>query len=478
MKISVFKDQKKEFFCRGALIASDFIWLNVSLGMSFLTVMFFIGDLNTFMPIRQIDVRVLSHLILTALCVFWFGVRLRHYTQKKPFWSELKETLRTIIIFSIFDLALVAFSKWHFSRYIWAFCWLYAIIMVPLSRELTKTLLNKLGYWKKRTVILGSGRNAREAFFALQSHEVSGFKIDAFCDFEAKEDMMEECPIIKDKKELLTHFNPFSTQFVVACDFDEKDKFENWLRFLANNKCRNVIIIPSLRGFPLYGTSMSFIFSHEVLLLQVHNNLSKATSRFIKRTFDILCTLGIIVVSSPLLVYLWYKVSRDGGPAIYAHTRIGRRGETFKCYKFRSMDINSKEILEKLLASDPAARAEWNKDFKLKNDPRITPIGRFIRKTSLDELPQLFNVLKGEMSLVGPRPVIHEELERYADDVDYYLMVKPGMTGLWQVSGRNDVDYTTRVYFDSWYVKNWSLWNDIVILFKTVSVVLFRKGAY
>ncbi|EUM45236.1 undecaprenyl-phosphate galactose phosphotransferase [Enterobacter sp. MGH 37] len=142
------------------------------------------------------------------------------------------------------------------------------------------------------------------------------------------------------------------------------------------------------------------------------------------------------------------------------------------------MNINSKEILARLLENDPEARAEWEKDFKLKNDPRITPIGHFIRKTSLDELPQLFNVLKGEMSLVGPRPVIHEELVRYADDVDYYLMVKPGMTGLWQVSGRNDVDYTTRVYFDSWYVKNWSLWNDIVILFKTVSVVLFRKGAY
>ena len=130
------------------------------------------------------------------------------------------------------------------------------------------------------------------------------------------------------------------------------------------------------------------------------------------------------------------------------------------------------------MENDHDARTEWQKDFKLKNDPRITSIGRFIRKTSLDELPQLFNVLKGEMSLVGPRPVIKEELERYADDVDYYLMVKPGMTGLWQVSGRNDVDYATRVYFDSWYVKNWSLWNDIAILFKTVSVVFLSKGAY
>jgi undecaprenyl-phosphate galactose phosphotransferase len=142
------------------------------------------------------------------------------------------------------------------------------------------------------------------------------------------------------------------------------------------------------------------------------------------------------------------------------------------------MDINSKEILEKLLENDAEARAEWEKDFKLKDDPRITAvIGRFIRKTSLDELLQLFNVLKGDEP-GWPASGYSRRAERYADDVDYYLMVKPGMTGLWQVSGRNDVDYTTRVYFDSWYVKNWSLWNDIVILFKTVNVVLFRKGAY
>lgn len=478
MKSFDFKDQKREFVCRIALAISDLFWLNAAIALSFLSVATFLGSLNTFMPLVQIDIRIFSHFIMTTLCVLWFGVRLRHYAQKKPFWSELKETLRTIVIFSIFDLALVAFSKWHFSRYIWAYCWLYAIILVPLSREIVKRLLDKLGYWKKSTVILGVGRNAKEAYYALQSEEVSGFKIDAFCDFDTDIHTLEECSVIRNEQTLLNTFNPFSTQFVVACEYNESEKFETWLRFLAKHKCRNITIIPSLRGFPLYGTSMSFIFSHEVLLLQVHNNLSKATSRFIKRFFDIVCTLGILVISSPLFIYLWYTVSRDGGPAIYAHRRIGRRGKEFNCYKFRSMVMNSQEVLDDLLAKDPLARSEWEKDFKLKDDPRITRIGRFIRKTSLDELPQLFNVLKGEMSLVGPRPVIREELERYFDDVEYYLMVKPGMTGLWQVSGRNDVDYATRVYFDSWYVKNWSLWNDIVILFKTINVVLLRKGAY
>jgi len=206
--------------------------------------------------------------------------------------------------------------------------------------------------------------------------------------------------------------------------------------------------------------------------------LAKRTSRFLKRTFDIVGALSIITMLMPALAFLIFMVARDGGNPIYGHERVGRNGRKFKCLKFRSMVVNSKEVLEEVLRTDPVARAEWDKDFKLKNDPRITRIGHFIRKTSLDELPQLWNVVRGEMSLVGPRPVIEDELERYAGDVDYYFMAKPGMTGLWQVSGRNDVDYETRVYFDSWYVKNWSLWNDIAILFKTIGVVLKRDGAY
>jgi undecaprenyl-phosphate galactose phosphotransferase len=142
------------------------------------------------------------------------------------------------------------------------------------------------------------------------------------------------------------------------------------------------------------------------------------------------------------------------------------------------MSVDAEQQLRTLLASDPAVREEWEREFKLRNDPRVTRVGRFLRRTSLDELPQLLNVIRGEMSLVGPRPVIQEELMRYGDDVDYFLMVRPGMTGLWQVSGRNDLDYDTRVYLDTWYVKNWSMWYDIAILFSTVKVVMQGKGSY
>ena len=213
-------------------------------------------------------------------------------------------------------------------------------------------------------------------------------------------------------------------------------------------------------------------------MISVHNQLSKPSLRASKRLFDIVGSAFLLLLLSPLFAYVAYKVSRDGGSAFFGHVRVGQDGRKFKCYKFRSMVANAQEVLKDLLERDPVARAEWEKDFKLKNDPRINQIGHFLRRTSLDELPQLWNVLKGEMSLVGPRPVVHAELERYGDDVVYYLMTKPGLTGLWQVSGRNDVDYATRVYFDTWYVKNWSLWTDIVILFKTISVVVARRGAY
>lgn len=203
-------------------------------------------------------------------------------------------------------------------------------------------------------------------------------------------------------------------------------------------------------------------------------------SNFIKTIFDFTLTAVGTVVISPLLLYVAYRIKKeDPGPVFFAHTRIGKDGKPFPCYKFRSMVVNSKEMLEKHLAENPEARAEWEKDFKLKNDPRVTPIGKVLRKTSLDELPQIFNVLRGEMSLVGPRPVVQEELDKYyGKAVKEYYSVKPGITGLWQVSGRSDVDYPERVAMDVEYVRTRSMWKDIVILYKTFDVVLNKKGAY
>jgi len=193
---------------------------------------------------------------------------------------------------------------------------------------------------------------------------------------------------------------------------------------------------------------------------------------------DIVVALLALIVFGPLMVMIWLivRLSSDG-PGIYAHPRIGLNGREFRCLKFRSMVRNSNERLAELLASDPQARLEWEQTHKLRNDPRITPIGWFLRKSSLDELPQLFNVLKGEMSLVGPRPVIAAEIERYGAHALDYIRTRPGLTGLWQVSGRSDTSYAARVALDVAYVRLWSLGRDVEIILKTVPAVLLQKGS-
>ena len=198
----------------------------------------------------------------------------------------------------------------------------------------------------------------------------------------------------------------------------------------------------------------------------------------LKRAMDIVLTVMIIVALSPALLLIAFMVRRDGGPAFFAHTRIGRNGEQFKCLKFRTMVMNADKVLARLLEEDEEARAEWERDFKLRNDPRITRLGRFLRTTSLDELPQLFNVLRGEMSLVGPRPIVRDEVCRYGAAFHDYARCRPGITGAWQVSGRNDVSYTSRVKLDQDYAQFWSVGTDIAVLWKTVFVVIKRRGAY
>lgn len=469
----------RNFFVHLLLSITDFLLFNASLLLAAFLLKSISGDIYHFISAEEIKYYYASHFLLSIACVGWFWLRLRHYTYRKPFWFELKEIIRTVTIFAIINLAIVAFSKWSLSRYVWVLTWLLAIIMIPLGRTILKRILDSSGLWKKKTIIIGSGNNATEAYHALQSDEVSGFDIIAFYAFEkgTEKDLMG-IKVLSEEVELWSIADADDTQFIVAAEFEQTNDRDYWLKNLAKHHCRSVSVIPTLRGVPLYGTDMSFIFSHDVMILRVNNNLMKPSSRFIKRAFDIIGSVSILVMLSPLFLLLLYKVGKNGGKPIYSHERIGRNGKKFGCLKFRSMVLNSKEILAELLLKDAQAREEWDKDFKLKNDPRITKIGKFIRKTSLDELPQLWNVLKGEMSLVGPRPVIETELERYAGEADYYLMAKPGMTGLWQVSGRNDIDYNERVYFDAWYVKNWSLWNDIAILFKTVNVVLKRDGAY
>lgn len=197
-----------------------------------------------------------------------------------------------------------------------------------------------------------------------------------------------------------------------------------------------------------------------------------------KRGFDVVAASTMLFFALPAMFFIAVIMfSTDRGPIFFGHERIGLNGRRFRCLKFRSMVVNSEEALRRHLELFPQARAEWEETQKLRNDPRITWLGRFLRVTSLDELPQLFNVIRGDMSLVGPRPIVQDEVKRYADDIAHYAAVRPGITGLWQVSGRSDVGYDQRVQLDSRYVQEWSFRGDMVILAKTVKVVALRTGS-
>ena len=197
-----------------------------------------------------------------------------------------------------------------------------------------------------------------------------------------------------------------------------------------------------------------------------------------KRMLDILGAAALILMLSPLLLAITVLAWLEGGKAFFGHRRIGADGEEFHCWKFRTMVANADQVLARLLASDPAARAEWDRDFKLKNDPRVTRIGKILRTTSLDELPQLFNVLAGDMSLVGPRPIVAAEVKRYGAAFHDYVRCRPGITGVWQVSGRNDTGYRQRVHLDQQYARHSTFGGDIAILLRTPVAVLRRSGAY
>ncbi len=476
-KVTIMRSQ---YICKYIIAFLDFILCFFSLLIALVILDFFTGEVSRYIPYNQLKERVVIHFVLSLICMMWFWVRLRHYTYRRPFWFELKEILRTLVIFSVIELAIIAFSKLYFSRYLWVLTWAGALIIVPIGRILIKKLLIKSKVFLKNTIIIGDGDNAIDAYYALMSEPYLGFKIKYFI-VKKSNTKLEDLGIailIDSKGNFLNSEINKTDQFILALEDNETEERDYWLRYLSKNHYRSVSVIPTLRGLPLYSTDMSFIFSYEVILLRINNNLAKRSSRILKRTMDVIGSSLLIILFSPVLFLLYLFISWDGGSAIYGHIRIGRNGKPFRCWKFRTMVLNSNEVLKNLLEQDPIAKAEWEKDCKLKNDPRITKLGFLLRKMSLDELPQLFNVLFGQMSLVGPRPIVRHELTYYEENIDYYLMAKPGMTGLWQVSGRNNVDYETRVYFDSWYVKNWSLWNDIAILFKTVKVVLKRNGAY
>ena len=404
------------------------------------------------------------------------------YDIEMPLWDKTKSIVRSITIGVVVSIVLMYTGHVtnSVSRLFVGFSYISIIVLVTLFRFITHKVLNTLGILYIPVLLVGAGKTAELVKKSLDRMPISYYKIIGFVDDNPKsESLAITLPCLGRFLDVERVIQETGVQNVLVCapglDSKQLVKLINQLQLLV----RKVSFVPDIFGIPASNISARGLMEEQAIVVRVQNNLAKKSNRIMKRIFDIVATVcgGILIL--PILAIVAILIYIDSpGPIVFGHKRVGQGGKEFPCYKFRSMVPNAQEALEVYLKENPAAREEWERDFKLKDDPRITRIGKFLRKTSLDELPQLWNVLVGDMSLVGPRPIVRDEIVKYGDYINDFYLVPPGITGVWQVSGRSDTTYEERVLMDSWYVHNWSVWIDIVYLLKTVLAVVKSKGAY
>jgi Undecaprenyl-phosphate galactose phosphotransferase WbaP len=394
-----------------------------------------------------------------------FGIMIYEgaYSKRLTFWDEVKllwksTTLTGIVVAVILFISKQAFAYSRLVILTWLF---FNFISFPIFRTKIKKILYKFRLGKEKVLIIGKTENGIKFVKAIEAEPNLGYEVVGFIDDKTE---------LKDIEEIQT---------IVISDPNMRSKKIFQLFSQNPTKFRTIFYIPEVKQIPVIGTEIRYFFQEDIFALELKNNLANPLNYFLKRAIDYLITLILLPLIMPLFIFIALLVKiTSKGPIIFSHERVGKGGKIFKCYKFRTMYIDAEEKLKQILETNPEVKVEWETKYKLTNDPRVTPIGKFLRKTSLDELPQIFNVLKGEMSLIGPRPVTKEELDKYyKEKAELYCLIPPGITGLWQVSGRSNLTYEERVNLDCWYIRNWSLWLDLVILLKTVKVVLKGEGA-
>lgn len=413
--------------------------------------------------------RTLQFIVLAGCAVFVFFV-LGHYRLPVPVWTAYCHVVLVCLIMLLAEGFLVYAAKYHLSRLWLVNTWLLAAVLIPLGRAISRRILDRLGLWRIPSLVVGTGAAAEHVRQAFSANPALGYEIVdviAPATMEAPQDGRLWGQLCEKR----------GGRFIIlALSAEEMIVYGDLLADLVRERLP-FAVVPSLGGLPILGFDQLSFIGQDFMMLVAKNNLGQPIRRRVKFAADLGMASVILVACLPLFALFAWMISRDGGPILFRHRRVGRRGKPFDCLKFRTMVPDAQRVLEEHLRRNPDDAVEWEQNFKLRNDPRITPVGRFLRSTSLDELPQLINVLRGEMSLVGPRPITEAELSYYGRDVMFYLEIRPGITGLWQVSGRSDTSYAQRVMFDTWYVKNWTLWQDIAILLKTIPVVFGRRGA-
>ena len=374
------------------------------------------------------------------------------YTKRYDFWHESLLIFRSCVFACVLIFSYLALNKnISNSRIVVILSFILMAFLIPTSKFFLKKFLYKAGFWQKKVKVINGTREFRREIF--KNHYL-GYK--------------------------LTRTNDYETIFIHNHNLSLNELNSLVESNILSNK--EIIFTPALDGYDYSKAEIFSVFNSRTSLLMLENSLLKPLNRFIKTASDIvivLCALPFLAVIFAV-IFVLMKIEEPMGKILFSQPRAGKNNKPFNCYKFRSMRENGDEILKNYLEKNPDEIDFFEKYHKYKNDPRITKIGNFMRKTSLDELPQLINVLKGDMSIVGPRPFVVGEREKGGispADMQILLHVKPGVTGLAQVMGRGDTDFKIRAKMDIYYVKNWSLYMDFVIILKTIKAVLFREGA-
>ncbi len=353
----------------------------------------------------------------------------------------------------------------------------FATLFLPLLREGIRTAFSSFSWWGVPVVIYVSNENKYTIADRLLNKPSLSYRPAAIINIDATDyEEYKGIPVFPYSQEIEDCVHACNITTAIVMELPEGNTANTPLDSILSDY-RYIIAIPYYQNIKF--VSLSVRNFGDILGFSASNRLTRPINLFIKRCID----LGILLLFSPLILPIIVIIAiivkcTSKGKIFYGHKRIGKNGKQIKVWKFRSMVTDADKRLKELLENNPEMKREWEEHQKLEHDPRITSIGKFLRKTSLDELPQLFNILLGQMSFVGPRPVTEPEKEKYGDTFKYIFSVTPGLSGMWQISGRSSTGYDERIFLDTFYIQNWSIWLDIWIILQTFIVVVTRKGAY
>jgi Undecaprenyl-phosphate galactose phosphotransferase WbaP len=424
------------------------------------------------------DVRLALGFTAAAMIVNWYQwlystLSLKPAAELRQIWFSALGMAAFFALLLVMDLPKSSLVTWL------AISSLVMAVVVPLLRAGCRLAFGRSKWWGRRILLVGCGERSANMYRALKKNAIFGLRpvgfVEDFDELSEETDAEGYLGPIAELTDRVQEYN-VSLGMVVSNGMGPRSEMAK-LVSRPSTGITDWLLVSDCTSLPCLWTAAREVAGMPAL--GVANRLQSGWRRVAKRGLDLVIVLAFAPLWLPLIGLLALLVRLSSpGKAFYSQTRLGLDGRTFQCWKLRSMVQNADQVLRDYLASNPDLQAEWDRDHKLKNDPRITWIGKFIRKTSLDELPQVWNILRGDMSLVGPRPIVSAEIVKYGDVYEQYRLVVPGITGLWQVNGRNNTTYAERLALDEYYVRNWSVWLDVYIMLCTVKVVILREGAY